>query len=135
LPLVPARVTRTGMTKVVSIRNHALLPFPERELKRGYCVTIASEPAADKRFIVRRLLFSNECIMHLRIRLRNKTSGKWVSADLAERVPFFLDLKAGQVFEMEVHCLEDCVLSAALCGEWELPLPVDLASADTKELP
>lgn len=105
------------MAKIVSMRRPALLPFPDRAMKRGERATVVSEPAVGKSFIVRSLLVADECRPHLRIMIHERTSDKWVSADLAERLPMAQSVSAGDVFEIEVQCVEDCTFSAALGGE------------------
>lgn len=109
------------MAKVVSIRKHALLPFPEQTMRRGERSTVSSEPAMGLRFHMEQLIFSDKCRMHLRVRLQDKTSGSWVSADLIERLPCDGFVSPGSAFEMEVECIEDCVFSAAIRGQQELP--------------
>lgn len=86
-------------------------------MKRGECATVASEPAVGKGFGVRSLLVADQCRPHLRIMIHERTSGKWVSADLAERLPMSQYMPAGDVFEIEVQCTENCTFSAALGGE------------------
>lgn len=86
-------------------------------MKRGERLTMTSEPARAEKFYAYQVLFSEKCRLCLRVRIQERTSGSWVSADLAERLVLNQVVRSGETFEMEVECTEDCVFSAALHGD------------------
>ncbi len=105
------------MPKIITMSRPTLLPFPETKLPGGeqYIARITSAPATG-RFRGMCLLISEECRPHVRIKVHDVTSGKFVSADLVERLELHEILQEGQTLEIEVQATKGCLFVGALKG-------------------
>jgi hypothetical protein len=105
------------MAKVISIRKPALLPFPETTLQGGeHRLYAIKSVAATGMFFPQQLIVSEQCEPHVRVKIYDRTSGKFVSAELVSRLPLSGQLQAGGTFEIEVQCTRDCLFVGALSG-------------------
>lgn len=100
------------MAKLVSIRTPVLLPFPETKL-REEIRKISSMPATGA-LVAHAIVLSEQCRPYVRIRMRERTSERFVAAELMERLEWSAKVDQDSSFEIEVEALRPCLFVGAL---------------------